>query len=312
MPSRLPHNDTPLLTRLPCATAVQKHLYYLWHFTPFPSSMLQQLQMLLLWRRQQQAGGRTQSLGHQSHFKLAVNEAAAGTCHCSTWWLYSSLKAAQVVAVCDACRHTCAEGWVWPVQISCDTADPGQASSCFDPCFSHIPPVASRMTTGALERSLWVLIFALRKIFVLRKVFSCCHSCLGVFISFWPSKPREDIQRGAWVPTMSVAHSATFQEFHSHSTMWNTYHIIIIPLWIMIPISGTHLIGVVWLISWVCVARSGLDPGERPWSVIRRIRVRIPWLYQALGLWILFAFCSSEEIKEQKENLEDYLVCLIY
>lgn len=184
MPSCLPHNDTPLLTRLPCATAVQKHLYYLWHFTPFPSSMLQQPQMLLLWRRQQQAGGRTQSLGHQSHFKLAVNEAAAGTCHCSTWWLYSSLKAAQVVAVCDACRHTCAEGWVWPVQISCDTADRWPGKLLLWSLLFTYPSCGSRMTTGALERSLWVLIFALRKIKKSFQLLPQLFGCLYIILAF--------------------------------------------------------------------------------------------------------------------------------
>lgn len=185
-------------------------------------------------------------------------------------------------------------------QISCDTANCWAGKLLLWSLLFTYPSCGSRMTTGALERSLWVLISALRKISVLRNFFSCSHGCLGVFISFWPSKPREDVPRGAWVPAMSVAHSATFQEFHSHSTMWNTYHVIIIPLWKMIPIFGTHLVGVVWLISWVCVARSGLDPGEHAWSVIRRIPIRMPWLYQALWLWISFVFCSSEEIKEQR------------
>lgn len=68
----------------------------------------------------------------------------------------------------------------------------------------------------------------------------------------------------------------------------------------MISICGLHLIGVVWLISWVCMARSGLDPGEHAWSIIRGIDVRIPWLYQAPLLRILSAFCSSEGMKEQR------------
>lgn len=97
---------------------------------------------------------------------------------------------------------------------------------------------------------------------------------------------------------MSEAHNTTVQEHSSHRPVWNTYHIIIIPVQKTIPVWGTSLIRV-WLIPWISMARSGLDSGEDP-GLTRGIRIGMSWLYQALFLWIFTVFGSSEETKQKQ------------
>lgn len=159
--------------------------------------------------------------------------------------------------------------------------------------------------TVALSLAFHISILRLKDDF--RKVFMSAHLCTkGNFLSFWvslydlgPSRWREGGQSGVYVPAMPVAHNTTVQEHNSGWPMWNTYQITIISLWV--TNFGMHLIRVVWLVSWVCIARGGLDSGEHcVLSIIRGIWVGIFWPYQPLLLWILFAFGSSEEIKEQR------------
>lgn len=198
----LPHNDTALLTRLPWATAVQK-LFCIIHGTShlFPLQCCSSCRCSCCDRgSSSQAGGHNPlDISSSLNWLWILYEASAGRCHCSTCWLYSSLKEAQVVATCDACRHTCAEGWIWPVQTN---------------ILWHSRPLGSQalaLTLAFHTSLLWLKddCWGFRKVFMSVDLwleenfcfktifFSCSYSCFSAFIPLWPSRPREDVQRGA-------------------------------------------------------------------------------------------------------------------
>lgn len=107
---------------------------------------------------------------------------------------------------------------------------------------------------------------------------------------------------GALVLATSVAHSITVQEHSSCMPVWNTYQVIVIFLHKNTSVWGIHLVRVVWLISWIHMARSGLDPGEDP-GLLRDIWVGISWLYQPLFLRIVTVLGSSRGNRRRKESL---------
>lgn len=146
----LPHNDTALLTL--GHSSAKTVLHYSWHFASFPSAMLQQLQVLLLWQRQQQPGRRTQPPGHQFQLKLTVNLVWG----CS--WevpLQRLLTLQQPEGSSGGSNLWCLQAHLcWGMNLTSADKYPltqqttGQPSSCFDPGFSHIPPVAQGWLLG--------------------------------------------------------------------------------------------------------------------------------------------------------------------
>lgn len=193
-----------IMTQLcwPWATAVQK-LFCIIHGTShlFPLQCCSSCRCSCCDRgSSSQAGGHNPlDISSSLNWLWILYEAAAGRCHCSTCWLCSSLKEAQVVATCDACRHTCAEGWIWPVQTN---------------ILWHSRPLGSQalaLTLAFHTSLLWLKddCWGFRKVFMSVDLwleenfcfktifFSCSYSCFSAFIPLWPSRPREDVQRGA-------------------------------------------------------------------------------------------------------------------
>lgn len=79
--------------------------------------MLRQLQILLLWTRQQQPGGRTQTPGHQSQLKLTVNLAWGCSWEVPLEHLLTLQQPKRSSGVGSLwCLQ--AEGWVWPVHTN--------------------------------------------------------------------------------------------------------------------------------------------------------------------------------------------------
>lgn len=119
----------------------------------YPFATLQQLQRVLLWTRHWQSGWEdTDPLGSCASLSWLwiLHDAATGKCQCSTYWHYNQLKSSTGYNSLWCLRARLCWRMCSVNADKCPTTQQttAQPNCCFDPCFSHIPPVTQGWLLG--------------------------------------------------------------------------------------------------------------------------------------------------------------------